>query len=90
MCGAGNACGEPAPHGELSEYRGPHEEVAMTNSVSSAVPPQSRDPGSDRARSRNASALRLTILVVVTGLVVAFIAAGAFVGVLHQLTTASR
>jgi tetrahydromethanopterin S-methyltransferase subunit F len=30
------------------------------------------------------------ILVVVTGLVVGFLAAGVFVGVLDQLTTASR
>jgi hypothetical protein len=62
----------------------------MSHSMSPAVPSPSRSLRSQRARSHIASALRLMILVVVTGLVVGFLAAGAFVGVLEQLTTASR
>ena len=44
----------------------------------------------DHARSRNASALRLVILVVVTALIVAFIMAGMFAELVHQLAKASR
>ena len=48
------------------------------------------DVDSDYAGSRVAIALRLLIFVVVTGLVVAFVAAGVFTVVAYQLTTATH
>lgn len=60
----------------------------MSHSMSPAVPSPSRCLRPHRARSHIACALQLMILVVVTGLVVGFLAAGVFVGVLDQLTTA--
>lgn len=61
----------------------------MTVSSASAVPPQqSRALVSEYALSRIASALRLTVLVVITGLLVAFITAGVFAALSLQLTHA--
>jgi hypothetical protein len=62
----------------------------MTISSASAVPPQSRPNASDYARSRITSALRLMILVVGTGLLVAFVAAGVFAALSVQLTHATN
>ena len=61
----------------------------MTMSSASAMPPQSRPNAGDYGRSRITSALRLMILVVVTGLLVAFVAAGVFAAVSVQLTHAT-
>ena len=50
----------------------------------------SRDPNGGRAQSRRASALRLVILLVVTGLMAALILVGVFVELSQQIHTASH
>jgi hypothetical protein len=62
----------------------------MTLNVSPAAPRLSRILRPYAATSRFASALRLLTLIVVTSLVVGGIAAGLFIGLLDQLTTATR
>ena len=61
----------------------------MTGDTSSSVA-LSCDPNGGRAQSRRASALRLVILLVVTGLMAALILAGVFVELSHQIHTASH
>jgi hypothetical protein len=62
----------------------------MTMSSASAVPPPSRDLAGDYGRSRTTSALRLMVLVVVTGLLVGLIAAGVLGALSLQLTHAAH
>jgi hypothetical protein len=62
----------------------------MAISISTSAPHHSGDPSPHSAHSHLVSALLLFILVTLTGLVTGLIVAITFVGVLDQLTTASR
>jgi hypothetical protein len=62
----------------------------MTISISTSAPYRSGDPRPRAPHSHWVSALRLFILVTLTGLVTGLIVAITFVGVLDQLMTASH
>jgi hypothetical protein len=89
MCGAGNARREPAPHCEppatQPSQRSGHDPQRLSRGTATVA-----HLASLRRNSRFASALRLLTLIVVTSLVVGGIAAGQFIGLLDQLTTATR
>jgi hypothetical protein len=69
-------------------HEAPPNDVPLTTRPSSAPAP-SRD-FDDHGRSRSTNALRLVILLAVTGLVAALIAAGTFVQVTHLVTSAGH
>jgi hypothetical protein len=68
-----------------------HKEVAVNIHPLPVVPQEELgDVDSDHGPSRMASALRLLTLLVVVGLTAAFITAGLFFEMAHQLTAAGH